>query len=283
MRQEISERTHIAVVSFCLFVAALFLTAYSSRYPTVARVGNSIILEVTSPIARVVNAAEDGAESVWNRYLYLISTARENEVLSRRVHELETKLGMLRESETENARLRAVLSFSTERALHGTAASVIGADASGWIRGLLIDRGTTHGLRAGMAVVHPRGVVGQITSVGSNSARVLLVNDHSSGVDVLIQGSRVRGVLEGAGEKECELKFVTKDNPVKVGDVVVTSGMDQVFPKGLVVGSVSQVSAQTSTLFQTIAVRPAVDFTRVEEVVVVPSGQSTSSISQGER
>lgn len=283
MRQEISERTHIAVVSFCLFVAALFLTAYSSRYPAVARVGNSLILELTSPIARVMNAIEDGAASVWNRYLYLISTAKENEQLSRRVQELETKLGMLREFETENARLRAALSFSTEREIHGTVASVIGADASGWIRGLLIDRGAAHGLRAGMAVVHPRGVVGQITSVGSNSARVLLVNDHSSGVDALIQGSRVRGVLEGAGEKVCELKFVTKDTPVRVGDVVVTSGMDQVFPKGLVVGTVSQVSAQTGTLFQTIEVRPAVEFSRVEEVLVVPSAQSMSSISTGDK
>jgi rod shape-determining protein MreC len=133
-----------------------------------------------------------------------------------------------------------------------------------------------------MAVVHPRGVVGQITSVGSNSARVLLVNDHSSGVDVLIQGSRVRGVLEGAGEKVCELKFVTKENPVKVGDVVVTSGMDQVFPKGLVVGTVSHVSAQTGTLFQTVEVRPAVNFARVEEVVVVPAPQGVSAVALGE-
>jgi rod shape-determining protein MreC len=134
-----------------------------------------------------------------------------------------------------------------------------------------------------MAVVHPRGVVGQITSVSSSSARVLLVSDHSSGVDVLIQGSRVRGVLEGAGEKVCELKFVTKENLVKVGDVVVTSGMDQVFPKGLIVGTVSEVSSQTGTLFQTIEVRPAVNFARVEEVVVVPSSQSISALSLGEK
>lgn len=276
MRQEMSERTHIAVVSFALFVTALFLTAYSSRYPAVARVGNSLVLELTAPIARVTTAIGSGARTLWGRYLYLMSTAKENEALSKRVQELETKLGLLTEFEAENDRLRQVLSFSTDRQLRGTVASVIGADASGWIRGLVIDRGTAHGLRAGMAVLHPLGVVGQITSVGSNSARVLLVNDHSSGVDVLVQGSRVRGVLEGAGEKACELKFVTKENPVKVGDVVVTSGMDQVFPKGLVVGTVSQVSAQTGTLFQTVEVRPAVNFARVEEVIVLPSSQGVT-------
>lgn len=283
MRQEISERTHIAAVSFGLFVAALFLTAYSSRYPAVARVGNSLVLGLTSPIASIANSIGNGAQSTWSRYLYLVSTSRKNEELSRRVQELETKLGMLHEFQAENERLRQVLSFSLERELRGTVASVIGADASGWIRGLVIDRGATHGLRTGMAVVHPRGVVGQITSVSSSSARVLLVSDHSSGVDVLIQGSRVRGVLEGAGEKVCELKFVTKENLVKVGDVVVTSGMDQVFPKGLIVGTVSEVSSQTGTLFQTIEVRPAVNFARVEEVVVVPSSQSISALSLGEK
>jgi len=279
MRQEISERTHIALVSFGLFVTALFLTAYSSRYPAVARVGNTLVLEITAPIASATNVVADGLTSIWTRYLFLVSTARENESLSRRVSELESRLGMLSEFEAENDRLRQALSFSSEQQLRGVVASVIGADASGWIRGLMIDRGAADGVRPGMAVVHPRGVVGQITSVGSNSARVLLVNDHSSGVDVLVQGSRVRGVVEGAGETACELKFVTKEYPIKVGDVVVTSGMDQVFPKGLVVGTVSHVSAQTSTLFQTVEIRPAVNFSRIEEVLVVPSAQAAPGIA----
>lgn len=281
MRQEISDRTHIALVSFGLFVTSLFLTAYSSRNPAFARVGNTIVLELTAPIARSTNAVGDTVRSVWSRYLYLVSTARKNETLSRRVLDLESRLGMLTEFEAENERLRQVLSFSTERQLRGTVASVIGADASGWIRGLVIDRGSAHGVRPGMAVVHPRGVVGQITSVASSSSRVLLVNDHSSGVDVLVQGSRVRGVVEGAGEKVCELKFVTKDNPLKVGDVVVTSGMDQVFPKGLVVGTVSHVSVQTSTLFQTVEIRPAVNFARIEEVLVVAPGDGIAAIGSG--
>ena len=271
MRQEISERTHIALVSFGLFVTALFLTAYSSRNPAVARVGNTIVLELTAPVARSATAIGTGLRSLWSRYLFLVSTATDNETLSRRVLELESRLGTLSEFQAENERLRQILVFSSERQLRGTVASVIGADASGWIRGLVIDRGWVQGVRPGMAVVHPRGVVGQITSVASNSARVLLVNDHSSGGDVLIQGSRVRGVVEGAGEKVCDLKFVTKDNPLKIGDVVVTSGMDQIFPKGLVVGTVSHVSAQTGTLFQTVEVRPAVNSARIEEVLVVAS------------
>ncbi len=281
MRQEISERTHIALVSFGLFVASLFLTAYSARNPAVARVGHTIVLEVTAPFARTANAIAQGVQSVWGRYLYLVSTAQQNESLSRRVSELESRLGMLSEFESENERLRQALSFASERQLRGVAAAVIGADSSGWIRGLVIDRGSSHGVRPGMAVIHPRGIVGQITSVASNSARVLLVNDHSSGVDVLVQSSRVRGVVEGAGEKVCELKFVTKENPVKVGEVVVTSGMDRVFPKGVVVGTVSHVSAQTSTLFQTIEVRPAVNFARIEEVLVVASGAEESGIQSG--
>jgi rod shape-determining protein MreC len=151
-------------------------------------------------------------------------------------------------------------------------AHVIGGDASGWVKGLLLDRGSASGVREGMPVVHPQGIVGQIVSVGSDSSRVLLVNDHASGVDVLHEGTRARGVVEGAGEQVCELKFLTKDVQVREGDAVITSGMDTVYPKGVLVGRISGVASSSGALFQTIEVRPSVDFSKLEEVLIVSPG-----------
>jgi len=274
-RQEISSKAHVAVVSVCLFATSLFLTAYSSRYPEVARVGHSLVLEVVAPISSIVETTRVGIVTMWRRYVYLIHASQENERLSGRVAELEGKLAAIGESQRENERLRQILSFSAQTRLSGVAARVIGADASGWIGGLVIDRGSRDGIKPGMAVVHAGGVVGQVASTGSSSARVLVLYDHSSGVDAIVESSRARGVLEGVGEVLCELKFVTKDAAVKSGDNVVTSGLDQVYPKGLRLGTVTDVATSSGALFQTIEVKPAVDFSRVEEVLVlIPSGSA---------
>lgn len=277
-RQEISSRAHVAVVSICLFVTSLFLTAYSSRYPQVARVGNALVLEIVAPISSIVETTRVGVVTMWRRYVYLIHTSQENEKLSSRVAELEGKLAAIGESQRENERLREILNFSTQTQLSGVAARVVGADASGWIGGLVIDRGSRDGIKPGMAVVHAGGVVGQVASAGSSSARVLVVFDHSSGVDAIVESSRARGVLEGVGDSLCELKFVTKDVAVKSGDSVVTSGLDQVYPKGLRLGTVTDVATNSGALFQAIEVKPAVDFSRLEEVLVLtPSGASAES------
>ena len=268
-RQEISSMARVAVVSTCLFVSSLFLTAYSSRYPRVARLGNALVLEIVAPISSVVETTRVGIFTLWRRYVYLMNTAQENEMLIGRIVDLEGKLAALAESQRENERLRQMLDFSAHTRLSGIAARVVGADASGWIGGLVIDRGSRDGIKPGMAVVHAGGVVGQVASVGSGSARVLLVYDHSSGVDAIIESSRARGVLEGVGDTLCELKFVTKDTVVKSGDSVVTSGMDQIYPKGLRVGTVTDVATTSGALFQTIEVKPAVDFSRLEEVLVL--------------
>lgn len=269
MRQEISTRTHVAVASLALFVGALFLTAYSSRNPSVAKVGNALVLELIAPVSRLAEMVRDGVGTVWDRYVHLVDTSAENELLVARVEELEGKLSALSEFERENARLRHMLSFSAENGFRSVAASVIGSDPSGWIRGIVIDRGSVHGVEPGMAVVHSKGIVGQVASVSSNASRVLLVNDHSSGVDVVVQGSRARGVVEGAGERVCELKFITKETQVKEGDLIITSGMDRVFPKGLMVGTIVDVDSQSGGLFQRVEVKPSVDFSRLEEVLIV--------------
>jgi rod shape-determining protein MreC len=265
----VSERKKVAGLSFGLLCCSLLLTAYSSRHPSFARSGTTALFEVVAPVHAAVDFAEDSLRSVWNKYIALIGVSQENQALHARLIELDGERGMLEEHKSENQRLRTLLELGSVSQLKGLAANVIGDEPSGWGHGIVINRGSSLGVGVGMAVVHPRGVVGQVVAVSPNFAHVLLVTDHSSGVDVMTQDERVRGVVEGVGAEHCELKYVSKQTPVRVGDTVITSGMDGVFPKGVIVGNVSKVAVETGTLLQNVEIKVAVDFDKLEEVLVV--------------
>ena len=278
MRQEISTKTHVGIACLSLFLLSLFLTAYSAKNPAVARLGTTAVLYGVAPILQAGELVRGGCAGLWDGYINLIHAAQENRELKKQLSNAEGRLVVSQEAERENLRLRELLNFSSERQLRGVTAAVIGGDPSGWVKGLVIDKGRADGVTPGMAVIHPQGVVGQVVSVTDHAARILLVSDHASGVDVLMQTSRARGVIEGAGERVCELTFLAKDVQVRVGEQVITSGMDGIYPKGLLVGHVSQVGAAAVGLFQPIEVKPSVDLSRLEEVLVVPSSVSDRGV-----
>jgi rod shape-determining protein MreC len=271
MKQEISSKTHVALACLGFFLLSLFLTAYSARNPSVARVGSSLMLKMITPALQLIEMTRGSGVSVWNGYIDLRHAESDNQELRRRLTDLESRAGAANELERENLRLRELLDFSSDKKLRGVTAAVIGGDSSGWIKGIVVNKGSDHGVLPGMAVIHPQGVVGQVIAVTAKSSKVLLVSDHASGVDVLIQGERARGVVEGAGEQVCELKFLTKDVQVRAGETIITSGMDGVYPKGIVVGYVAQVGTSAAGLFQPVEIKPAVDFSRLEEVLLIPS------------
>jgi rod shape-determining protein MreC len=240
------------------------------------------VQQVIAPISEAASTVREGIQSAWGRYVYLVHTSGDNQALRAQVADLQRELAQSNEFNRENERLKSLLRVTHERRVDGIAARVIGGDPSGWVRGILVDQGESSGVKEGMAVIHAQGLVGQVVAVSSTSARVLLVSDHASGVDVLHEESRARGVVEGAGEQVCELTFVTKDAQVKPGDAIITSGMDTVYPKGVLVGRISRVGQSAGALFQTIEVEPAVDFSKVEEVLIVSSGlQQLVSESSG--
>lgn len=277
MSTGVSERKKIAVLSFGLLCCSLLLTAYSARNPSFARIGTSALFEVVAPLHAAVDFAEDSTRSVWSGYVGLIDLSQENEKLRARVSELDGERGLLEEFKRENERLRALLDLNAVSQLRGVAANVIGDEPSGWGQGVIVNKGSLLGVRVGMAVVHPRGVVGQVVAVSPNYAHVLLLTDHSSGVDVMTQDSRVRGVVEGVGADHCELRYVSKQTPVRVGDTVVTSGMDGVFPKGLILGVISKVAVETGTLLQNIEVNVSVDLDKLEEVLILTRDQDQAA------
>lgn len=269
MRASVSERAKIAILSFSLLCLSLLLTAYSARNPKFAKIGTTVLSEIVSPIHGGIDAVADGASSAWGSYFNLVGLAERNRDLVERVSRLESSQASFEEQRRENERLRALLELNSVSELKGVAASVVASEPSGWVKGIVVNKGTSHGVTEGMAVVHPQGVVGQVVSTGPNFSRVLLMTDHASGVDALVQDGRARGVVEGLGSSSCELKYVAKESVVRVGDVVVTSGMDGVFPKGLIIGSVLRVAPEIGTLLQRIDLKPAVDFSKLEEVLIV--------------
>ena len=136
----------------------------------------------------------------------------------------------------------------------------------------MINRGSSSGIREGMAVVAADGVVGQTVKVTASTARVLLLTDHASGIAATIQRSRARGVVKGKGEMLCALEFTTREEDVKVGDTVITSGIGGVFLKGVPIGEVTMVKRGEYGIFQTVSIRPAVNLAHLEEVLVVQRG-----------
>jgi len=188
--------------------------------------------------------------------------------LAAAVQRLTREADRVAELELENERLRKLLDF--RESLNGDllTARIIGRDATGLSRTLVIGRGESDGVAKGAAVLAPEGVVGEVFLVSRHAARVLLISDHNSGVDALVQRTRARGIVQGTVDAGCGLKYVKRTEDVQVGDAVVTSGLDGIFPKGLPIGQVVGVDKRGQGLFQYAEIAPRVDFSQLEEVLV---------------
>ncbi len=214
----------------------------------------------------------DYAGGVWSGYVELVGVERENRQLRDRLRLLERERLRTTEVDAQNQRLQKLLDFQKELSADVVTARVTGKDATGLFQTLSLDRGERDGVKPGMAVVCAQGVVGRIAQSSPHAARVLVIADHNSGLDALVQRTRVRGIVEGGlSEGGCSMKYIKRSDDVQVDDVVVTSGLDGIFPKGILVGRVSSVTRKEFGLFQAAEVAPAVDFSKLEEVLVVTS------------
>jgi len=251
-----------------LLLAALLWYSVALRQQEETNFLESLLLRVTGPVQSVFDDAIYGAADLWGHYLYLVDTAEDNRRLLEENRTLRAVLAQSEEVRLENQRLRRLLDFKEAQEIETLPARVVAEDASSWFRTVMIDKGTEQGVVEGLPVVVAEGVVGRVIRSSPRYARVLLVTDASSAVASLLQDNRARGVCRGQGE-ELVFDFVLRQEDVHVGDRVVTSGMGGVFPKGLVVGHVRSVDRQEFGLFQAIEVTPAVDFSHLEEVLVL--------------
>lgn len=228
-----------------------------------------LALETVAPLVYVVNVSIHGIDSTWNRYIFLVGLEEENRKLTERLAVLEGRVNALREANLECDRLRRLMGIRETLEVPTITARVVGRERSSLFKTVVINRGSLDGVTAGAPVLIHEGIVGRVTDVSWNVSTVLLLIDYNSNIDALVQEGRAQGILQGAGAMECTLKYVERSEKIKVGDLVVSSGMAGVFPKGLPLGTITAIDRETSVLFQRIKVIPAVDVSKLEEVLVV--------------
>lgn len=213
-----------------------------------------------------------GIRGVWNHYFALQNASRENEQLRRDNNTLKLQLNQLQSKAAEAERLAVLLNFrQSHQSIPMLGARVIGSSADTASQTVYLDRGERDGIRRNMAVITPDGVVGKIIESYGNTSQVLLLTDRDSGVGAMLAGSRIQSPIGGTGEPLLAMKYVANDDTVAVGERVVTSGMDRIFPRDLPVGTVADIKAGNP--FKQIRIRPAANLERLEEVVVLLSLQ----------
>lgn len=257
------------IILLILFVTSLTLFARGFEKQGGFGFFSSIFVRFFAPPLKLSTLCLKKANQIWQGYFYLVDLRKENQNLQDLLQKLLLENQLLREKAKENRRLRDLLRFKREISSPIIPAEIIGRDPTSWFRTLLIDKGASAGIRPGLAVITSNGVVGQLLTVGQAASKVLLIVDGDSAIDALIQRSRSRGIIEGRTESLCELRFVAKTEDVIIGDLVVTSGLNGIFPKGVLMGKVAKVNKQTKGFFQKIEVAPAVNFSKLEEVLVV--------------
>ncbi len=211
----------------------------------------------------------EGVRGTTSLYLNLINIKKDNQRLLRDNHELQSRLEALFELENENQRLNQLLDFKSHTKMNLTAARIMSKDISLDHNTIQIDKGTQHGLKSGQAVITVNGVVGYIFKPGLMTSQVLLITDRFAVVDGIISRSRARGIVEGKSKTHCTLRYVEKSEDVQPGDVVVTSGLDNIFPKGFPVAVIESIESKSYMSSLKIDLRPVVDPDKIEEVFII--------------
>jgi len=225
-------------------------------------------VDAVTPLEKGIVWLQSSVSNLWHGYFYLRGVRQENRELKVQIERLRIEQVRLNQDAEQARRLQALLGFREQFISKTLASQVIGSSGSEQSRSIYIDKGSRDGIKPDMAVITAEGVVGKVLRVFRTTSQVLLVNDQSSGVGAILEKSRLQGVVRGTPLGEVVLEKVMSDEAVQPGDRVLTSGGDQIFPKGLPVGTVTKVSPG-SELFLNIRVKPAADLNRLEEVLVI--------------
>ncbi len=253
------------VILIIVNIVALSLN-YKRRDPShsIGQVGIFLV----APFQDVVSRSIGFVRNIWTHYFFLVSVSKDNVKLTRALRHSESKNRQCIETEFSNYRLRKLLDFQETVNSQVLFSSVIGKDPSPWFKTLMIDKGMADGVVKGLPVMIPEGIVGQVTDVTKYYSKVLLIIDQNSAVDALVQRTRARGIVKGESAGQCIFKYALRKRDIKVGDVLISSGLDGVYPKGLRIGSVTGVVKRTSGIFQEVTVEPFADFEKLAEVMV---------------
>ena len=259
------------LIVFCI-VSVLVLTFYIREGETgPVHMVRSGVNTVMTPARYVGSFAATPFNALGNIFSNLTASQDSLRDLKKENSELTAKVAKLSEAEKTAERLEKLMGLTSTYNLNSTAARIIGASGDAWTGTVTIDKGSADGMSVNMPVASSDGVVGQIISVSRNTSVVRLLTDENSGISAMVQDTRAQGMLQGQADGSLRLEYVTTDSDVKAGDIIVTSGIGGVFPKGLPLGTVSSVDKSANSVYYTIVVRTQAQMENNEEVLVITS------------
>ncbi len=274
---------HRSLVLLAAVVAAqVFLLAVQIKREHQGRLIRVWSVTLISPFERAAVWAIDGVRGAWSRYFSLRHTRQENEDLRSELERLKLRNIELESKAAEADRLEALVGFrQAHRNVPMVPARIIGTSADSSSKTVYIDRGERDGLKRNMAVITPDGVVGKTIEVYRNVAQVLLISDRESGLGAMLANTRVQGPVGGTGETLLVMKYMNNDEKIPLGELVLTSGQDRIFPPDWPVGTV--VEAKPGNPFQTVRLQPAAHLNRLEEVLVLLTTQALETRKEPEK
>ena len=283
IRDFLFRRYAIPTVVILLLLSALILISLRVKERKGVAFFDGLLMEISSPFQKASTFAIKKVRVVFQEYLFLVHLQRENERLKKKMADIQRENDQMREMVLSHERLRKLLQFRETLSSTLVAAEVVGRDPSSWFKSVTINKGEKDGVRKGMAVISPEGVIGQILKTAPSHSVVLLVTDYNSAIDSIIQRTRAKAIVEGGGENRCQLKYLLRTEDVVAGDRVVTSGLGGNFPKGLMIGEIRKVDKKGHGIFQYAELVPGVDFTRLEEVLIIKESPPPPTEEKGKK
>lgn len=271
------------ILTTALVLSFLLMTLQVRHETAVVTLTRQALLFVVSPFIKVTAASIQGVTDIWRDYVDLRALREENKRLQLETTTLKRRLDQLQEQALETQRLERLLAMRQASQAEFLTARVVGKDATNWFKTILLDRGSLEGVRRNQPVLAPDGLVGKVVEVTPTSARVQLLTDPVNAVGGLIQRTRVTGIVSGNLGAGARVRYLPLLADVVVGDEVVTSGMGGVFPKGILVGRITAVERRSGALFQEATLQPAVDLSRLEEVLILTALEAREGIESGTR
>jgi rod shape-determining protein MreC len=246
--------------------------AVESRKVTLFR---TWVIGAMTPIEKLFHGIGYNVRSTWSNYVDLRNTRQQNRELKDEVSRLRLEQAQLAEDALQGHRLQTLLDFQRHYVTSTVAAQVIGTSGTDRSRVLYIDKGSADGLKVDQAVITPDGIVGKIRETFSHTAQVLLINDPTSGAGVLLASTRIRAILRGGQDGRVVISNLTPDSRIKPGEKVLTSGGDQIYPRGLNVGTIESIAPDPEHQpYTLIAIKPSTNLFRLEEVLVITGTQN---------
>jgi len=238
---------------------------------------HQLVAEVLSPVQEGLANSKKSLSSFWENYLLIVNTSKENNVLKKQISRLESDLTTMEEIRKENLRLKRLLSYSDEMSHQRVMAQVVGWDSANEFKVIRLNKGKNQGIKMMAPVITDHGLVGYVYRVTDNYADVLTILDQNNRVDVMIERTRTHGIVEGVFNFKCALKYIMRNEPVEVGDKLITAGVGGIYPKGIKVGMITDISKENFGMTLSVEVIPSVDFDKLEEVLVLIPNEIASA------